>query len=72
MPPITHIVLIVIDWVTRQAFDQNRGIQWTMVSNFADDLALLSHRIKDMPDKTKKLYEKGRKIGLNLTSERPK
>ncbi|XP_048775551.2 uncharacterized protein LOC125680151 [Ostrea edulis] len=62
---------VVIDWVTRQAFDSKRGIQWTIVNNledldFADDLTLLSHRIKDMRDKTRKLYEKGRKIGLKV------
>ena len=71
------LFLIVIDWVTRQAFDSKRGIQWTMVTNledldFADDLALLSHRIKDMRDKTEKLYEKGRKIGLKVNIKKTK
>ncbi|XP_056022144.1 uncharacterized protein LOC130055019 [Ostrea edulis] len=40
--------------------------------DFADDLALLPHRIKDMRDKTKKLYEKGIKIGLKFNIKKTK
>ena len=31
LPPT--LFFIAIDWVTRQAFDSNRGIQWTKVNN---------------------------------------
>ena len=41
----------------RTASDRKRGIQWTFTTSledldFADDLALLSHRIQDMNNKT--------------------
>ena len=45
--------------MTRTAFvDRKRGIQWTFTTSledldFADDLALLTHRIQDMKDKTR-------------------
>lgn len=51
------LFLLVIDWITKQTFKKTRGIQWTMTSSledldFADDLALLSHQIKDIREKT--------------------
>ena len=52
------LFLIAIDWVTKQALDATpRGIQWNFAQrledlDFADDLALLSHSLKDMRDKT--------------------
>ena len=44
---------VALDWMTRTAFDRKRGIQWTFMTSledldFANDLALLSHRIQDM------------------------
>lgn len=40
--------------------------------DFVEDLALLFNRIQDMRDKTKKLYEKGRKIGLKFNIKKTK
>ena len=65
------LFLVALDWVTRTAFDRKRGIQWTFTTSledldFADNLALLSHRIQDMRDKTRAL-EVGLKINATKT-----
>ena len=50
------LFLVVLDWVTRQAFGRSaRGIQWQLMQRledleYADDLALLTHRLQDMPN----------------------
>ncbi|KAL9982115.1 hypothetical protein ACROYT_G010916 [Oculina patagonica] len=64
---------IALDWVTRTAFDRKRGIQWTFTTSledldFADDLALILHRIQDMRDKTRALEVQGEKVGLKMPS----
>ncbi|XP_063415979.1 uncharacterized protein LOC134697627 [Mytilus trossulus] len=72
------LFLIAIDWVTKQALDTTpRGIQWNFALrledlDFSDDLALLSHRLKDMRDKTTELHKTGKKLGLKSTSRRQK
>jgi len=63
--------------VTRTAFDRKRGIQWTFTTSledldFADDLALLSHRIQDMRDKTQALEVQGAKVGLKINASKTK
>ena len=40
--------------------------------DFADDLALLSHRIQDMRDKTEALEEQGAKVGLKINATKTK
>nr|KAG5695243.1 hypothetical protein BaRGS_008071 [Batillaria attramentaria] len=51
------IFLMVVDWVMRQATDGKRtGIQWTFSKqledlDFADDIALLSHKQQDAQEK---------------------
>ena len=60
-------------WVTRTAFDRKRGIQFTFTTSlegldFANDLALLSHKIQDMRDKTWALEVQGAKIGLKINA----
>lgn len=72
-----NLFLIVIDWITKKAIDKPRGIQWTMVKrledlDFADDLVLLSHQIKDIREKINKLSEIGKKIWLNSNSKKTK
>ena len=63
--------LVALDWGTRTAFDRKRGIQWTLTVSleefdFADDLALLPHRMQDMRDKTRALGIQGAKVGLRV------
>ena len=69
--------LVALDWVTRTAFDRKRGIQWTFTTSledldFADDLALLSHRIQDMRDKTQALEVQSAKVGLKINATKTK
>ncbi|RUS81469.1 hypothetical protein EGW08_010767 [Elysia chlorotica] len=53
------IFLMVIDWVMRQSTTGKRtGIQWTLTKqledlDFADDIALLSHKYQDAQEKLK-------------------
>ena len=63
--------------MTRTAFDRKRGIQWTFTTSledldFADDLALLSHIIKDMRDKTRALEVQSAKVGLKINATKTK
>ena len=52
-----------------------RGIQWTLSKqlediDFADDVALLSHRHDNMQDKTTSLYESAAKLGLKINKKK--
>ena len=71
------LFLVALDWVTRTAFDRKRGIQGTFTTSledhdFADDLALLSHRIQDMRDKTRALEVQGVRVGLKINATKTK
>ena len=71
------LFLVTLDWVTKTAFARRRGIQWSLatfleVLGFADDLALLSHRIQDMKDKTQALEEQSAKVGLKINATKTK
>ena len=69
--------LVTLDWVTRTAFARRLGIQWSLTTSledlgFAYDLALLSHRIQDMKDKTQALEEQSAKVGLKINATKTK
>ena len=71
------LFLVALDWVTKTAFDRKRGIQWTFTTSsedldFAENLALLSHRIQDMRDKTRALEVQGAKVGLKINATKTK
>ena len=71
------LFLVALDWVTRTAFDRKRGIQWTFTTSledldFADDLALLSHRIQHMRVKTRALEVQSAKVGLKINATKTK
>ena len=71
------LFLVALNWVTRTAFDRKRGIQWTFTTSledldFPDDLALPSHRIQDMRDKTRALEVQGAKVGLKINATKTK
>ena len=40
--------------------------------DFADDLALLSHRLQDMQEKVNSLREASQKVGLRISQEKTK
>ena len=72
------LFLVVLDWVTRTAYaNSGKGIQWTLEKKledleFADDLALLSHRLQDMQDKITALVDIAKKVGLKISKEKTK
>ena len=65
------LFLLAIDWIMKTTTQGKRnGIQWTLWNqledlDFADDLALLSHKHQQMQDKVKDLQEMSSKVGLN-------
>nr|KAG5703440.1 hypothetical protein BaRGS_022489 [Batillaria attramentaria] len=66
------IFLMVVDWVMRQATDGKwTGIQWTFSKqledlDFADDIALLSHKQQDAQEKLNRVAEEAKKTGLKI------
>ena len=69
---------LCIDWVMKEITAGNKnGISWTLSDmledlDFADDLALLSHRHQDIQSKTNDLASKGKQIGLNINTSKTK
>ena len=72
------LFLVVLDWVTKTAYaNSGKGIQWTLMRkledlDFADDLALLSHRLQDMQEKVNSLREASQRVGLRISQEKTK
>ena len=71
------LFLVTLDWATRTTFDRKKGVRWTSTTSlgnldFADDLALLSHRIQDMREKTRTLEVQGAKVGLKINASEKK
>ena len=70
------LFLVVLDWVTKTAYaSSGKGIQWTFTKKledleFADDLALLVHRFKDMQKKVKALKGAAEKNALKINREK--
>jgi hypothetical protein len=64
------LFIIVIDWVMRTILTEgNTGLRWTLCTtledtDYADDLALLSHTEDHMQEKTRKLEDNARMVGL--------
>ena len=67
--------LVTLGWVTRTAFARRHAILTVILHSdldFADDLALLLHRVQDMRDKTQALKEQGEKVGLKINAAKTK
>ena len=59
----------------RTTADTARGIRWTLTStledlDFADDLALLSHTFEHMQEKTTRLNDNAKQIGLKISRKK--
>ncbi|RUS74991.1 hypothetical protein EGW08_017258 [Elysia chlorotica] len=67
---------ITIDWVMRRTTeDKSRGIRWNLFStledlDFADDLALLSHTHNHMQEKTARLSNFAKQVGLKINKKK--
>ena len=72
------LFLVVLDWVSKQAFGTSaRGIQWHLMKRledleYADDLALLTHRVQDMRSKMEDLIVNGGRVGLRVNADKTK
>ena len=64
--------------MTKKAYGSSgKGIQWPLTLKledlaFADDLALLSHRLQDMQEKVRNLETTAQKVGLKISHEKTK
>ncbi|PVD36795.1 hypothetical protein C0Q70_03785 [Pomacea canaliculata] len=76
------LFILAMDWIMKTSTDsERRGIRWTMTMttttaledlDFADDIALLSHRHQDMQEKTKAFSETAGNIGLKVSTKKTK
>ena len=66
---------LVVDWIIRHTTeDQLRGIRWTALScledlDYTDDEALLSHTHSHIQEKTRRLNNFPKQVGLNISSK---
>jgi endonuclease/exonuclease/phosphatase family metal-dependent hydrolase len=72
------LFLVVLDEVMHNALDgAKRGILWNLTDtledlDFADDIALLSHKFSDMQSKVDSLMEESSKVGLRPNTSKTK
>ena len=74
----SFLFLLAIDWIVKVSTEQqNTGIKWKLNSQFEDldyayDLALLSHRQRQMQEKTKYLAENLERLDLGINKRKTK
>lgn len=72
------LFLVVLDKVMRRTIDnRRRGIRWGLYGRledlyYADDICLLSQRLKDMTEKVSCLEKEAAKVGLKINSKKTK
>ena len=69
------LFLLVINWIMKTTTTgRNNGIQWTLwtswMTDFADNLALLSHNHNQMQDKTTRLETISARTGLKINTKK--
>ena len=70
------LFLVVLDWVTREAYGAGRtGIQWSFTRkledlDFADDLCLMSQKLQHMQEKVEALQHAAERVGLKINNEK--
>ena len=68
---------IIIDWVMRNTTNTRRGLRWKFTTvledlDYADDIALLSSRYKDLQEKCTRLHQVSRYTGLSINTTKTK
>jgi hypothetical protein len=69
---------LTIDWILKNTIDKTRrGIRWTTLTeledlDFTDDIALLSHKYEHIQEKSTKLNNTARTIGLKINTGKTK
>ena len=72
------LFLLAVDWIIRKATEDKRnGIQWTPFEqqedlDFADDIALLSHKHEQAQNNLNAVEEKAVEVGLRINTARPR
>ena len=72
------LFILGIDWIMKQVTSEGqRGIRWTLTTiledlDFADDIALLTHRHQDMQTKTDIMATTTESIGLKISAKKTK
>ena len=76
------LFILAMDWIMKNSTDgERRGIKWTMTMtatttledlDFADDIALLSHRHQDMQEKTDAMATTAGNLGLKVSTKKTK
>ena len=72
------LFLMVINWVSKTAYKEPKGIQWTLQTrledlDFADDICMLSHHsYQDMQHQATCLEEKAKQTGLLINPQKTK
>jgi hypothetical protein len=74
---LLSLFLMVIDWVSKTAYKEPKGIQWTLQTrledlDFADDICMLSHRYQDMQHQATSLEEMAKQTGLLINPQKTK
>jgi hypothetical protein len=70
------LFIITIDWVMRTTLTEgNTGLRWTLCitledTEYVDDLALLLHTEDHMQEKTRKLEDNARMVGLKINAKK--
>ncbi|PVD22620.1 hypothetical protein C0Q70_18440 [Pomacea canaliculata] len=74
------LFILAMDWIMKTSTDsERRGIRWTTTMtatttledlDFADDIALLSHRYQDMQKKTNAFSETAGNLGLKVSTQK--
>jgi hypothetical protein len=72
MSPVLFIIAIVMRTILTEG---NTGLRWTLYTtledtDYADDLALLSHTEDHMQEKARKLEENARMVGLKINAKK--
>ena len=76
------LFILAMDWIMKNSTDgERRGIKWTLTMtatttledlDFADDIALLSHRHQDMQEKTDAMATTAGNLGLKASTKKTK
>ena len=82
---VPFLFIIVLDYATRQAIDgreeeigftfksrRSRRVKQEMITNFEDDIALLSDQIKQTQELLNRAEKKCQKVGLGINAKKTK
>jgi hypothetical protein len=68
---------VVVDWVMRKATQDRTGLQWNLFAqledlDFADDICLISKKQQHLQQKTTRVANEAKNIGLNINKKKTK